>query len=1037
MHDCCQGRSPEGPIERREFLRTLGAGALALPFVPRPWIAGPFGLRGEEELAPDHYVPTDKKLSDEWVRALFERGVPRVYRGEERAAVAMPVGGIGAGQIYLGSDGTLRTWEIMNRHSFTGYGGGSYEFRIPERVVDHGFAIAVHEADGKTLLRRLREEDVPDVEFRGPYPVGEVTYPAGDFPVRAHLQVFSPFIPLNAADSTLPATFFALTLENVAKRPLRLSLLTWLENVAAIDSGDLFKARRVNKVVTGAFGTWLECTILPRAEDPALRPPELFASFEGKDYGNWRVEGSAFGSHPSPGTHPQQNRVSGFAGEGLVNTYLPDDSTTGRLISPAFTVTRDFINFLVGGGAHARETCIQLVIDGKVVAEATGKNDERLEWAHFEVASHRGAEAHLAIIDRATGPWGHINVDEIEFADTPKEGPGGTLEKQGDFGELGMIFFESATEAIPVWPRDVSLAALLAAGAHLPATSPQDSRDNRPRGLARHFLELAPGKSRTLTAALVWFFPNHEHGHAYAARFAGARDIAMYLQAYRQRLMSDTLLYRDTYLDSTLPYWLLERLHAPVANLATNTVQYWENGRFWAWEGVGCCPGTCTHVWNYEQALARLFPELARSTREMQDLGAAFHEDGLVGFRSNDAYAADGQAGTVLKLYREHLMSRDSSFLEKNWPKIRKVMEYSIRRDLNDDGLIEDSQHNTYDIEFYGANTFVGSLYLAALRAAEEMARRAFDLEFAERCRRVFESGSRLTVERLFNGEYFIQDVDHEKHPRYQYGKGCLADQLFGQAWAHQLGLGRLYPRDQVLSALDAIWRYNWAPDVGPQNARHVPQRYFARRGEAGLLLCTWPHSRHPGNSGVLYRDEIWTGIEYQVAAHMIWEGKLLEGLAIVRGIEERYDGRVMNPFNEVECGDHYARALASWGCFIALAGFEYDGPAGLLGFAPRFPGQHFRALFTAAEGWGSLDQMKDAGCQTNEILVRWGRLRLQELRFRVPEGWSGVRARVFVGDREIPATARLSGTKLSLDLAEPCAIEADQSLRAVVDRAG
>src|SRR5262249_50340990 len=158
----------------------------------------------------------------------------------------------------------------------------------------------------------------------------------------------------------------------------------------------------------------------------------------------------------------------------------------------------------------------------------------------------------------------------------------------------------------------------------------------------------------------------------------------------------------------------------------------------------GCCEGTCTHVWNYEHGLARLFPALARSTREMQDLGEAFHEDGLVGFRGNDAYAADGQVGTVLKCWREHLMSADDAFLKKSWPRIKKAMEYSLKRDANDDGLLEDNQHNTYDVEFFGANTFVGSLYLAALRAAEEMAKLMGDGEFAARCRKVFESGRDL-----------------------------------------------------------------------------------------------------------------------------------------------------------------------------------------------------------------------------------------------------------------------------------------------------
>src|SRR5690606_36227907 len=195
------------------------------------------------------------------------------------------------------------------------------------------------------------------------------------------------------------------------------------------------------------------------------------------------------------------------------------------------------------------------------------------------------------------------------------------------------------------------------------------------------------------------------------------------------------------------------------SNLATGTTRYWKNGRFWAWEGVVCCPGTCTHVWNYEHAMARLFPSLERSVRELQDFnprenGGGFHEDtGLVGFRSDDNYAADGQCGTILKAYREHQMSPDNAFLERNYARIKKALEFSMSHDENDDGLIEDLQHNSFDINFFGPNTFVGSLYLAALRAGEEMARDMGDHDFAKRCRKVFEKGAKLTLDRLWNGE--------------------------------------------------------------------------------------------------------------------------------------------------------------------------------------------------------------------------------------------------------------------------------------------
>ena len=156
----------------------------------------------------------------------------------------------------------------------------------------------------------------------------------------------------------------------------------------------------------------------------------------------------------------------------------------------------------------------------------------------------------------------------------------------------------------------------------------------------------------------------------------------------------------------------------------------------------------------------------------------------------------------MLKAYREHQVSPNGEYLARIYPKAKKALEYLIAQDAAapgapDDGLIENTQPNTYDIAFEGANTFVGSLYLAALRAGEEMAREAGDTAFADRAHALFVSGAKLTVERLWNGEYFVQQVDLAKFPKHQYGAGCLADQLFGQGWARQLGLGTLYPEAQ------------------------------------------------------------------------------------------------------------------------------------------------------------------------------------------------------------------------------------------------
>jgi uncharacterized protein (DUF608 family) len=835
------------------------------------------------------------------------------------------------------------------------------------------------------------------------------------------MEAFSPFIPLNAKDSALPATVFHITLKNTSDRTRKAGVMNWLQNAVLFDSAKAIHALRHSEILVDRNRTLIIHTAreAPKEQVQAPRPKIVLNDFEGKDYGDWKASGEAFGVGPAHGTLASQQRVSGFLGEGLVNTFLGGDRPHGTLTSPAFEISRKYINFLIGGGSHANQTCINLLVDDKVVRTAIGKDNEKLEWHSWNVEDLQGKTATIQIVDRNSEGWGHINIDQIELADESYEADLGPFDKLPDYGSL-VLAGAGPQDQSGLLPRIVGYGFTWAKGLSTTWDTTYPATEKRSVAAGTELVELAPGAEHTFTFVLAWHFPNHPQGHEYANRFKDAAEVAHYVLDNHDRLTNDTRAWCKTfYEDSTLPRWLLLRLHSTVSNLATGTCQWWQSGRFWAWEGVGCCEGTCTHVWNYEHAVARLFPELERSAREMQDFGEGFDEErGLVGFRSNRAYAADGQCGTILKAYREHQCSVDDSFLRRNWPRIRKALEFSISQDGNDDGLIENTQHNTYDINFEGPNTFVGSLYLAALRAGEEMAREMGDAEFAQRCRRIFDSGSKLSVERLWDGEYFIQDVDLQKHPKHQYGKGCLSDQLFGQGWAEQLRLGYIYPQENVKQALNSVWKYNWAPDVGPQNEVHPPDRWFALPGEPGLFTCTWPKSPYI-KEGVLYREEVWTGIEYQVAGHMVWEGMVPEALAICRGVEDRYHPAKHNPYNEIECGDHYARAMASWGVYTALQGFEYHGPKGHMGFAPRVTPESFRAAFTAAEGWGSVAQTRQDSVQQETIELRWGRLNLNTLAFAIPSDWKTAHAETRLNDKPLSVKTLISNGRVEIEMNE------------------
>jgi uncharacterized protein (DUF608 family) len=1021
-----------GALSRRDFLRIASFASLSVPFwANRSWAAGepvPTGV--------SHFVPKDKNLSAEWFKNLALRGTKEVFRGEELKFIGMPVGGIGSGQLYLCGDGTLGCWELFNYHEYRGTGELNYAPRTPDKPVDQGFAV-IAEQDGRQTAKCLNRDGFGEVEFNGTYPIADVRYRDAGFPLDVSMEAFSPFIPLNAKDSALPATVFSIRMKNTSNAPVKAGCLGWLENAICLRTPeDVAGTRRTRRVSSPGRTTLVHSAeAAPPAQGKPERAPIVLQDFEGKDYGAWKTTGEAFGTAPAQGKLPGQWGVPGVEGKGLANSFLHADMTMGTLTSPPFTIERRYINFLVGGGNFAGIECVNLIIDGKVVLSATGNNDEELRWETWPVERYEGKEAKIEIVDKRVYPFGHICVDQVELSDTRRKRYD-HLEKNDDFGTMALAL-EGECEA----PESVAEAMHSLAGIRNARFVASDDEayafpEKRNAALLGKRVELQPGEERVSTFVLAWHFPNAPKGHAYAARFPDAPAVAQYALDNLKELAGGTRAWRDTYYDSTLPYWLLDRVHSTVSTLSTGTCYWWANGRFWAFEGVVSCPGTCTHVWNYAQAEARLFPELARSVREMQDFnpnGGGFHPDtGLVGFRGDAEYAADGQCGTVLKAYREHLNSANRDFLTRNWPNIKKALELCLVHDGNDDGVMEDEQPNTYDIALQGANSFVGGLYLAALRAGEEMALEMGETPFAAKLHAVFESGAKATVTRLWNGEYFVQDVDLAKFPQFQYGPGCLADQLFGQSWAHQVGLGYLYPKDVVKQGLESVWTYNWAPDVGPQNQAHPPLRCFAAPGEAGMLVATWPKSPYL-EQGVIYKNEVWSGSEYQVAANMIWDGLVEKGLAICRGIHDRYHPSKRNPYNEVECGDHYARALASWGVLTALSGFDYHGPNGRLRFAPRLTPHDFKAAFTAAEGWGAFAQKREGSVQRDTIEIRRGRLVVKTLGFALEEKASVKSLQVKAGDGPVDATHEVRDGAAIITLPNALTLEPGRTLEVII----
>ena len=1058
-----------GPVRpnRREFVQLVGLSAAAMAAQGLPAIAGPF----EDVNEYLQVIPRDKRLDPKWVASLAARGAkPTYHQREALGHIGMPVGGLFAGTVYLSGDGRLWLWNVFNDDpngiaprtvQYQGQGlqpGSGANYVSPaksESPFKQGFALDIGH-----MRRTLDATGFSDVTFDGRYPIGRVTFRDPGCPVTVTLEAFSPFCPMELEDSSLPVTVMSYTVTNPTREPINCTLRGWLENPVAAKAAAQHDGQLVNRTVSGK-GLTMMVASAQAIKDASARParPDIeFADFESDTYGAWTTEGTAFGSGPiEMAKIPAYQGDVGGHGKRVVNSHATapgggvegKDGAVGTLTSPPFTIERDFIAFLIGGGDHAGETCLNLLVDGKVVATATGHNDNRMAPASFAVKKFAGKSARLQVVDKVRGGWGNIGVDHIVFTD--RGGDGVPLAEQPDFGTMALGVLGADGELDTATASNGDKAAGFYFMRQLPsATKPLG--ESLAGGLLSMITVPANG-STTVNFLVAWHFPNY-HGrglggakisHWYTSKFADAEAVARYVAEHFDRLAGQTRRWVETWYDSTLPYWLLDRTMANTSTLATTTCYRFHDGRFWAWEGIGCCEGTCTHVWQYAQAPGRLFPALERDQRRRVDFGLAQHPDGGIGMRAGlngaNEPAHDGQCGRILGAYREHQMSTDSAFLKGIWPGVKKAIAYMMAQDGNGDGLVEGPQPNTLDADWYGKISFLASMYLAALRAGVAMADEVGDAEFARRCRAIADRGAQ-SILTLFNGEYFYQVEDPKHLDQVGVGVGCYIDQVFGQTWAHWVGLGTLFDRAKQLKALRSLWSYNFVPDVGPFRQKFKQGRWYAVAGDAGLLMATWPkggeNPKFKGHWQYMYFNECMSGFEWQAAAHMVFEGHdqpdLLEhGLAVARAIHDRYDARLRNPYNEVECSDHYSRAMASYGVFLAACGYEHHGPKGHLGFAPRLTPDDFRSAFTAADCWGSFAQSRTDEGMTADVRVKHGQLKLRTLAL-VPRDAARMKSvRVEHDGAPVEATLKREGSRVVVATAGEVTVKAGQALRVVV----
>jgi uncharacterized protein (DUF608 family) len=526
---------------------------------------------------------------------------------------------------------------------------------------------------------------------------------------------------------------------------------------------------------------------------------------------------------------------------------------------------------------------------------------------------------------------------------------------------------------------------------------------------------IAPGEAKTISLRLAWYAPTSNlfkpadiptdsnvvscnvvgctpvagtYEPWYAGRFSSIEKLADYWNSNYSSLRTSAQRFSLALYDTNLPPEVMEAVTANLSILKSPTILRQKDGRLWGWEGSrenqGSCYGSSTHVWNYAQSIAHLFPELERSLRETE-FGANQNSEGHQFCRAAIPIrpleephaapdAADGQLGGIVKFYREWRISGDTAWLRHWWPKIRASLDYCIRTwDPQRKGVLDEPHINTYDIQFWGADSMCMSIYVSALSAAVLMGDALGEnvAAYSVLLRKASEQ-----LDHLFNNEYFFQktawknlkaqypreDDDSPSYPEfleiakiegppYQYGEGCLSDGVLGVWLAMVCGVDAIFDSRKVESHLLAVHRYNFKKTfVNQANARRP---YFACGDESGLLTCSWPRGGRP-SLAMIYADEVWTGVEYQVASHLIALGKIDEGMEIVRACRNRYDGTIRNPFDEIEAGHWYARAMSSYSLLQAFSGARYDAVEKILYLKPRLKGD-FRCFLSTASGFGTV----------------------------------------------------------------------------------
>ncbi len=577
-------------------------------------------------------------------------------------------------------------------------------------------------------------------------------------------------------------------------------------------------------------------------------------------------------------------------------------------------------------------------------------------------------------------------------------------------------------DSLQVYWDDISRPGRFRDRLTVPAFGARGMRRSTAHSLQAAHTTVQPGQRDTIRFVLAWYVPNFAKSwetpvwhfdqpenndrswrNWYATEWDGVSAVAHHVFASWPELQAGTELFRDAVHAASLPLPVLDAAMANLSILKTATTVRLQDGTFYGWEGlfqdVGSCEGSCTHVWNYQQALPFLFPTLERSMREI-DYRFNSNDAGGMNFRlslpvgsraATERPAVDGQFGNMLKLYRDWKLCGDDAWLKRIWPLAKKSVEYAWSTE-NDDlwdpqrtGVLWGRQHHTLDMEVFGPNVWLTGFYLGALKAGAEIAAYLGDGNTAADWRAMFDRGRSWVDANLFNGEHYVQKLDladrqaldpyanasvsrrlvggniydlywsaEHSEIKYQIGDGCIIDQMLGPWHANLYGLGDIFETAHVVSTLRAIYRHNFKTRLGDVAN---PCRVFGLEEEAGTLICSWPEGARRPAVPVPYAQETMHGFEYAFGCAMMQHDLLDEGVRVFMAVRDRYDGTERNPWNEIECGSNYARSMASWAAVLTLSGFSFDAHEARIGFDPKLrDGLASRQFWSNGTAWGTAE---------------------------------------------------------------------------------